>query len=694
MTTRSTGLLALLALCSAADPPLVEGQPRPVVERIEPTSGPPGVQLEIIGRRIHPSSHIFLGRTELPVVRRLPNRWTVTVPAGAGTGRIVIATPFGRFNGPEFRVVSSRPAPTVETLEPAQGPPGSEITLRGQNFSPRLTDNTVLLSGRPAVVRSATPTMLTVIVPAGVTSGPFVVRVANAGEGTSPAFAVMTGTAVSDFRPRIGPPGSIVAIAGAGFSTTPASNRVFLNNVPVPVQSATPTELVVRIPDRAASGTLLVDVAGSGRAQTPTPFVIQHPPTIRSFTPAAGPPATVVTLRGSNFGTDVRALSVTLGGRPVVVRSLAPTTIVGEVPVGVSSGRLAVTVHGLGPAEARTDFTVLEPVAIRGFEPRTGPVGTVVLVRGAGFSAVPAQNTVTVSGTRAEVVSASANELRVRVPASRSGTFDVTVAGNGQARSTAPFVITQPPVVVTFEPAGGTVGSDVVIRGSHFGDNPGLVAVTIGGRPMPLRSLADDRIVVRVPAAATDDHMVVSVRMQGAVSSPEVFRVLMPFSIASVDPSEGFVGSELSIRGVGLVAGTIVSFGSVQATPLSITPTELRVVVPRRASTGPVTIRLPDGRTLATESPFTVTPTPPGVGITSMSPQCYAAGCSVTIRGHGFGRRARLNRIAFGSTAVRVDRATPTELVITLPAAPGTEPFRIQVRGQREALTAPFTIVP
>ncbi len=609
-------VVALGALTLLAPGPAL-GQPRPVIERIEPTSGPPGTQVEIIGRRIHPHSRILLGSAELSVLRRLPNRWTARIPDGAASGNLVVETRWGSYRGPYFRVTAARPAPVAERIVPEQGPPGTEVTIHGQSFSPRPGDNAVTLSGRPVVVRSATPTTLDVIVPTGAGSGPFVVRVEQAGETRTGTFTVTAGTAITDFQPRLGPPGTHVTLTGTGFSRTRSHNRVFLNNLPVRVERARETELVVTLPARAATGHILVDVRGSGRAQTPEPFRIQYPPTVARFAPSAGPPGSAVVIEGNHFGTDPRDVRVTLAGRPVVLRSVSPRRIQVEVPAGAATGKLAVTVSGLGPAESSGDFRVLAPVAIAGFTPRSGPAEAVVTITGQGFSATLADNTVTIGNARAQVLSASETELRVRVPSTSSGTIQVTVAGSGSARTSVPFLVTEPPFVAGFAPAAGPPGTDITIRGRNFGTNQALVRVTLNGRPLAIRSLADDRIVATVPDGATTGRIGVSVRLQGSGSASADFQVT--------------------------AAGA---------------------------------------------------PEPPaaGLAVTDIEAECTRPGCHAVLRGRGFSTRVRFNRVFFGTRPVRVEGATATELRIALPAAPGTHPFRVDVRNGGEAQSAPFTI--
>src|SRR5687768_10587681 len=86
---------AVFAIVAPAAAQPQQAQPTPVFERIEPTSGPVGTEVQIIGRQFHPLGKMYLGTTALETVRQLPNRWTVRIPAGAATGRVTFKMPWG-----------------------------------------------------------------------------------------------------------------------------------------------------------------------------------------------------------------------------------------------------------------------------------------------------------------------------------------------------------------------------------------------------------------------------------------------------------------------------------------------------------------------------------------------------------------------------------------------------------------------
>jgi hypothetical protein len=684
----SVGLASLLALVALGAAPAGAQiqQPPPVIERLEPTAGPVGTTVQVLGRFFRADQRLFLGTVELPVGSRMPSRWSVTIPAGAQTGRIQVRLADGTsVMGPELRVLASVPAPAIAGFTPIAGAAGSEVRIQGENFSPRLTDNAVTLNGVAVVVRTASPTELTVIVPSGATTGPFVVRVAGAGEATSTTqFTVGSGTQITSFTPRVASPGTRVTITGTGFGVLApraraSSNRVFLESLALPVISATATEIVVELPATAATGRLLVDVRGGGRAYATELLTVMPAPTIAALEPASGVVGAQLRIRGTNFGSDIRQVSATIGAIPLTLRAVTPTEITTQIPTGAVTGPISVTVAGLPPVTSATPFTVLVPVAVSGLEPISGPVGTEVTIRGVGFSTV------------------SPTELRVRIPQTGSGPLVVTVLNAGTARTTQPFVITTPPFIARFEPAAGTIGSVVRLFGTSFGTSSATVEVALAGRRMEIRSITDTQIEVLVPPGATSGRITVTQRLQGTGAAPSDFTVLTDFAVSALEPASAYPGQTIAIRGGGFVQeGLTVSFtGARAASPSTfVNGSELRVVVPADAATGPITVRLPDGRSLASPA-FTRADTPPGVGITEVAPQCTRPGCTLVVRGWGFGTRPSAQTVTLYGQRLRVRRASAYELELTLPRTPGVGPVIVTVRGQPPVQSAqPLTVAP
>ncbi len=526
-----TALSALLVLTVAAPVAAQVQRPLPVVQRLEPTSGPPGTEVSLVGRHFHDDQTVLLGETALEVTSRMPSRWTVRIPAGATSGEIVIRTGRGAVTGPRFRVTEAAPAPVIASFAPTSGPPGTAVTLQGEHFSPRLTENQVHLGERAVVVRSATPTELTVIVPADATTATLRVQVTGAGRAESAAvFTVTTGTTIAGFEPALGPPGTLVTLRGTGFSRTASHNRVFLGEQRARVRRASETELQIEVPRRnAASGRFAVEVRGGTRAHSDAEFQVRTAPSLTGMEPQLGAPGTRVTLQGAHFGADVREVRATLGETELPVRDLADDRLVVEIPAGAPSGPIQVTVAGLGPVRTRASFRVLEAVRVEGFAPPSGGVGGLVTIRGRGFALRSSDNAVTLSGRRAEVVRATATALEVRVPADApSGPWVVAVTNAGEDRSAQPFLVTRPPAIESFAPASGAAGSTVTLRGANFGTRPGLVDVRLGEARAQVTRVTDTELDVVIPQGARTGRFRVTVRLQGSATATADFVVSAP----------------------------------------------------------------------------------------------------------------------------------------------------------------------
>lgn len=693
---------ALASLALVLAPRLAFGQiqqPVPVIERLEPTSGPPGTSVQMIGRFFRADQTVRIGDVPVEVLSRLPNRWTIRIPQGARTSHLYVEVAgVGTGIGPEFSVLAAAPPPRITDVRPRASSPGAEVRIVGENFSPRITENVVTLNGVPVVVRTATPTELRVIVPAGASSGRFVVRVSGAGEASSGIDLVIgAGLQIASFTPAIVPPEARVTITGSGFATRASMARVFLGAMPCRVVASSESSMTIEIPRGASSGLLMVEIRNGARAYSSSQLVVQAAPTISGFSPPAGTPGAQVRIQGANFGSDVRTVQVSFGGAAGIVRNLTATEITAEVPQGAADGPIAVTVNGIGPATSAHAFDVLAAPVISDFQPRSGAAGTEVTITGTGFSSSPAQNRISVSGTPCPTIAATPTQLRCRMPQAASGPIQLEVEHAGSTRTSQPFVITVPPFIARIEPERGTIGSTIAIVGTGFGTTAALVEVSIDDRRFELRSVSDTRIEAVVPAGATTGPVRVTVRLQGTVTSARPFTVLGEFAVTAIDPASAFPGQPITIRGSGFSSsGMQVQFGGVTTPYQFVSGTELRTWVPITGAPTAVRVTSADGR--SGELPFALAAAPSGLGITSVEPACLRPGCAVTIRGHGFAAAPGRNAVTIGASRARVRRASPYTLEVQLPRTPGTMTIRIEVRGSGGAPSviesAPITIVP
>jgi YD repeat-containing protein len=102
-------------------------------------------------------------------------------------------------------------------------------------------------------------------------------------------------------------------------------------------------------------------------------------------------------------------------------------------------------------------------LAIFDFNPKEGPIGTQVTIRGQGFSATSASDIVKFDGVKAAVTSASTTSLVATVPTgATTGPISVTV-GTATATSSANFTVTKAPVVLSISPKSALFNTVVPI---------------------------------------------------------------------------------------------------------------------------------------------------------------------------------------------------------------------------------------
>lgn len=156
------------------------------------------------------------------------------------------------------------PNPDILNFHPAIGMTGIQVTLKGVGFAPEPNGNTVHFNGVPALVESASETLLVVTVPEEATTGKITVG-AHGHDYTSfqdftvlPPFPI-----IGDLEPKTGVEGDEVTITGEYFGDDASIVEVFFNGSTIPseIKSISDTELVVTVTN-AFSGPVEVSVHG------------------------------------------------------------------------------------------------------------------------------------------------------------------------------------------------------------------------------------------------------------------------------------------------------------------------------------------------------------------------------------------------------------------------------------------------
>ncbi|WP_447980242.1 IPT/TIG domain-containing protein [Candidatus Nitrospira bockiana] len=235
-------------------------------------------------------------------------------------------------------------------------------------------------------------------------------------------------------------------------------------------------------------------------------------------------------------------------------------------------------------------------VSVITFSPSSGPTGTTVTISGAGFSTTPSQNSVQFNGLAANVTSATATELVTQVPSgATTGTITVTTP-TGSASSGSAFTVVsgQSPVIATFFPTVGPLGTVVTVTGSNFETTATRNRVIFGGLLAVVNSSSSSNIETVAPASG---KITVATVYGQATSTDDYF--LTPQGILPTDVNftgritVGGSSVTASISTAGKVA--LVLFDGLAGQRVSLAMTGITI------TSSTVSVRKPDGTELATK---------------------------------------------------------------------------------------------
>ncbi|WP_201987337.1 IPT/TIG domain-containing protein [Hymenobacter rubidus] len=358
----------------------------PAITSFTPTGGPVGTTVVITGTNFTGATDVSINGTAATFTVTSATTISATVAAGTTSGLVSVTTPGGIAVSATPFVVGT--PPTIASFTPTSGPTGTTtgsvgttVIITGTNFTGATQ---VTFNGTAApiyFVNSAT--QVTVLVPAGATTGPITVTTPSGTATSATNFTVPLVPVITSFTPTSGSPGTVVTITGANFT---GATQVYFNGVLATVFTvSSANQITATVPTGTATGYITV-VTPIGVGVSTSVFTYVAPPaaTITSISPTSGPVGTVVTITGTNLSN---ATAVAVNGvnavRFIVVNS---TTITFSVPGGATSGFVTVTTAAgtvVGPI-----FTVILPPTVSSMTPTSGPAGTVVTITGTDLTGV------------------------------------------------------------------------------------------------------------------------------------------------------------------------------------------------------------------------------------------------------------------------------------------------------------------
>ncbi|MEW6097358.1 MAG: cohesin domain-containing protein [bacterium] len=367
---------------------------------------------------------------------------------------------------------------------------------------------------------------------------------------------------ISMVAPPSGTVGSIVTVAGNGFSATELICVRFgtTPTIQTNCSSANGSFMISFSVDTQPYGTKTVRAIGlmSGMFADAV-FCIQ--PKIIRVIPAFGTVGTMVTVWGNGFGGN-EVVSIDFGTTLMITSihttlegTFVTTFIVDTQPYGTTT----IMATGVSSwAMANTTFYILPCIIL--VSPWTGTVGSIVTVRGNGFGATEGVHisfgtTRTIQMTMADVSGSFVTTFTVDTQPYGTTTIAATGLNSGYRVTMVFFIL--PKIFVT--PNIGTVGSIVTIAGNGYGANESIrvdfgitFAITMSTASVS-GSFATTFTIDTQPYGTTTIHAY-GLSTGGSVFG--TFRIVS--SIICISPYIGSVGTRVTIWGNGYGALELV----------------------------------------------------------------------------------------------------------------------------------------
>jgi trimeric autotransporter adhesin len=238
------------------------------------------------------------------------------------------------------------------------------------------------------------------------------------------------------------------------------------------------------------------------------------------------------------------------------------------------------------------------------------------------------------------------------------------------------------PAITGFSPAGGLIGSTVVITGTNLINT---TSVTFNNTAASFVIDNDGQITATVPAGATPGNIAVKNQTNTAtgghfnvISQPEP-------TITGFTPTSGPIGQTVVITGTDFTGATSVTFNAKPAAYTVDNSTQITAIVPASATTGKIAITTPGG-TVNSVSDFNVLLLPE---ITAISPDFGLVLELITITGVNF---TDASDVSFNGVTAAYEVNSDTEIIAEVPAGATTGPITVTTIGGT-AKSGTFTVI-
>lgn len=396
-------------------------------------------------------------------------------------------------------------------------------------------------------------------------------------------------------------------------------------------------------------------------------------PEIEDFVPKQGVIGDTVLIVGTGFSNIQTNNIVSFAALQSQVVKATSDSLWCIVPANAPPGENELALKlGQFTVKPETKF-FLRPLSLTSFTPMSVSFGDTITISGLNFPKPQSLITATLLEEQATIINNSSTQLRILVPNNVvvPKSSIIVRAGVQSVNSTGEIDLLKP-VITNFTPSKGTKETEVIISGNYFSPIKENNRIEINGITLTVIEASKTTLKAKIPSGIVPGHYDISITVatQNVVSTSQI-EIIKPL-ITNVNPINGTWGNTVTISGENFgnsINDNIVKFDNVQATIISASPSEIKVLIPnnllKKNSTLSVQAITIDNLSSEYGTPFILnSPT-----ITSFTPDEGKSKSQVTVYGENFNPIANNQIVMFGDRTVEVLSATSNQLVVKLPTS-------------------------
>jgi RHS repeat-associated protein len=503
------------------------------------------------------------------------------------------------------------PAPSITSVSGTTGSIGNQLVISGSGFGASQGSSVVLLNDLPMTINFWNNTSITFTIASGATSGPLVVSVAPSMNDTAPIDFIVTSQPLPTpwLDDDVGPVGldgsatyasGTFTVKGSGAGILGTADQMHFAYQPLSGDGTIVARIVSLVGSGAQAGLMIRETLNAGAANA---YVAYYPNyTYLFYRPSTGANTSQIAnyvtatlpywLKLVRSGNTFSGYQSTDGVTWVQVGTSQTITMAQNVYVGFAVSSDSNSSLATATFDSSSFVPGLAPL-VTSLSPTSGPAGTSVTVSGVSFGGTQGTSTISFNGSSATTVTSWNNtQIIATVPSTvASGPGPVVVTVNSIASNSNVLFTAYNPVITSLSPSAAEVAGQVKLIGHGFGSNQGSSTVKFNGVTATILSWSDTGVTALVPSTATSGP--VTLTMNSVTSNGVQFTLISAFSITSISPTSGAVGTSVTINGTGFggtQSSSTAAFDGITGAVTSWSNTQVIATVPPGTGTGAVSV--------------------------------------------------------------------------------------------------------